>query len=405
MAASAEEANFEIDGHVKIRLLADWFSDDSFFNQLAGRSALDVESDLRLNFGASKGAWSFDAAWQVFAGYGDRIEFNRTIPGDVNFFGNGLANDDRRLFDLTSVIEEDGKFAALHRLDRVSFEYASEKTVLRIGRQAISWGNGLIYSPMDIVNPFDPTAVDTEYKSGDDMFYGQHLLDNGDDVQAAFVFRRDVVSGDPESDQGTSAVKYHGFAGESEFDVLVAEHYGETIIGIGGNHSFGGMVWRGDALLSDAESGGKVQLVTNLSYSWVWHGKNVSGVIEYYFNEFGLKDGRYDLTSILQNTELLERLARGETSTLGRNYLAGGLTIELTPLWLITPNWFWNLDDGSALLQLVSTNNLSQNVDFLGALNVPLGPSGSEFGGVATDVAGLYLSTDLSVFAQIAWYF
>jgi len=37
----------------------------------------------------------------------------------------------------------------------------------------LSWGNGLVFSPMDIVNPFDPTAVDTEYKAGDDMLYGQ----------------------------------------------------------------------------------------------------------------------------------------------------------------------------------------------------------------------------------------
>jgi hypothetical protein len=258
---------------------------------------------------------------------------------------------------------------------------------------------------MDIVNPFDPTAVDTEYKSGDDMLYGQYLRDNGDDIQAAFVFRRDIISGDPDKDESTAALKYHGISGAAEYDLLVARNYGRTTLGIGGNRSIGGAVLRGDLVVADSASGSKIQLVTNLSYSWMWGGKNVSGLVEYYFTEFGLKNGDYDLASLLQNTELLNRLARGESFTLGRHYIAGGVTIELTPLWVFTPNLFTNLEDGSALVQLVSRNSLSQNVEFLGALNIPLGPSGSEFGGIGSEMAGLYFSTDLSLFAQVAWYF
>jgi len=404
-ASQAEDADYEIGGHVKTRLLADAFPDDSVFNQLTGDNAVDVENEMRLNFSASKGSWSFDTAYQLFAGYGDRIEYSRSFPADNGFLPNRLPNDDRRLMNLTSVIEDDGKFAALHRLDRLSAGYANDKAVVRLGRQAITWGNGLFFSPMDIVNPFDPTTIDTEYKSGDDMLYGQYLRNNGHDVQAAFVFRRDVFSGDPDRDEGTAAVKYHGIAGDAEYDLLVARNYTRPTIGIGGNRSIGGAVLRGDLVIADSSSGSMVQLVTNLSYSWMWGSKNVSGVVEYYFNEFGLKDGNYDLSNLLQNTDLLERLARGESFTLGRHYIAGGLSIELTPLWVLTPNLFANLEDGSALLQIVSRNSLSQNVEFLGALNVPLGPSGSEFGGIESDMPGLYFSTDFSLFAQVAWYF
>jgi hypothetical protein len=401
----ADDADYELGGHVKTRLLADAFPDDSIFNQLTGDTAVDLENEMRLNFSASKGSWTFDTAYQLFAGYGDRIEYSRTFPGGNGIFQNRLPNDTRRLLNLTSVIEDDGKFAALHRLDRLWAGYTNDKTVVRLGRQAITWGNGLIFSPMDIVNPFDPTAIDTEYKSGDDMLYGQYLRDNGDDIQAAFVFRRDIVSGDPDADEGTAAVKYHGIVGDSEYDFLVARNYAETTLGIGGNRSIGGAVLRGDLVVADSSSGSKVQLVANLSHSWMWGGKNVSGVVEYYFTEYGLEDGNYELVNLLQNTELLKRLARGESFTLGRHYIAGGVSIELTPLWVLTPNVFANLEDGSALVQIVSRNNLSQNVEFLGALNVPLGPSGSEFGGIGSEMAGLYFSTDLSLFAQVAWYF
>jgi len=401
----AQDADYELDGHVKMRLLADTYPDDSIFNQLTGDTALDLENEMRLNFSASKGLWTFDTAYQLFAGYGDRIEYSRSFSDGDGILPDRLPNDDRRLLNLTSVIEDDEKFAALHRLDRLWVGYANDKAVVRLGRQAITWGNGLIFSPMDIVNPFDPTAIDTEYKSGDDMLYGQYLRNNGDDIQAAFVFRRDIVSGDPDPDEGTAAVKYHGVAGDAEYDLLVARNYARTTLGIGGNRSIGGAVLRGDLVIADSSSGSKVQLVANLSHAWMWGGRNVSGIVEYYFTEYGLEDGNYDLASLLQNTDLLERLARGESFTLGRHYIAGGVTIELTPLWVLAPNLFANLEDGSALVQIVSRNNLSQNVEFLGALNIPLGPSGSEFGGIVSEMAGLYFSIDLSLFAQVAWYF
>jgi len=183
----SQETEYDFGGHIKGRLLGQSFPDNSAFKQLVGSTALDIESDLRLNFEASKDRWSFDAAYQLFAGYGDRIDPTGLLPGGL---GNRLPNDDHRFFNLTATIDDDGKFVALHRLDRLSIGYTNDKAVVRLGRQALSWGNGLIFSPMDIVNPFDPTQVDTEYKAGDDMLYAQYLRDNGDDIQFSYVARR-----------------------------------------------------------------------------------------------------------------------------------------------------------------------------------------------------------------------
>ena len=131
----------------------------------------------------------------------------------------------------------------------------------------------------------------------------------------------------------------------------------------------------------------------------------MSGVLEVYHNGFGQRGGNYDPSSLAGNPELLQRLARGELYTLGRDYLALSTTIEMTPLWTLTPNLFTNLADGSALLQLVSQNNLGDNLTFLGALNLPIGPDGSEYGGIETGEPDQYFSTDLGIFVQISWYF
>ena len=187
-ATLADDTTYELTGHSKTRLLLDAFPDDSVFNESIGSTALDLESDLRINLSADKDAWSLDAAWQLYAGYGDRIELSQLAPASDFFFAGTAPSDSRRLMNLTDTIHDDDKFRALHRLDRLSVGYAADNVVLRVGRQAISWGNGLIFSPMDIVNPFDPTAVDIEYKAGDDMIYGQYLLPNTNDIQFAHVF-------------------------------------------------------------------------------------------------------------------------------------------------------------------------------------------------------------------------
>jgi hypothetical protein len=72
------------------------------------------------------------------------------------------------------------------------------------------------------------------------MLYVQYLQDNGNDMQAAYVFRRDVLTGDAKSDQATAAIKYHGFAGETEYDLLAARSYGDAVIGVGTGRGIGG---------------------------------------------------------------------------------------------------------------------------------------------------------------------
>ncbi|MGI9263172.1 MAG: hypothetical protein ACR2QR_14095, partial [Woeseiaceae bacterium] len=405
LAALADDVTTEFGGHSKTRFLADVYPENSVFYPLTGNGASSLETELRLNFAASKGAWSFDAAWQLYGAWGDRVELMRDFSGASLPGFSHLPTDDRRLMNLTDTLSDDDKFAAVHRLDRLAITYSTDNLVVRAGRQAITWGNGLVFSPMDIVNPFDPTAVDTEYKAGDDMVYGQYLLASGNDIEFAHVFRRDPTTGDTDSFVNTTAIKYHGMFGDSEFDILVADSYNDTTIGFGGNRSVGGAVVHGDVVWVDSPDGGKFQLVANVSYSWVWGGKNISGLVEYYFNEFGLPSGRYDLASLSQNTTLLNRLQRGETFTVGRHYLAGGLSIELTPLWIVTPNLFANLEDASALLQVVSRNSLSDNAEILAAINLPVGPSGSEFGGIGAVLPGTYLSSDLALFVQFAFYF
>ncbi|NOX67670.1 MAG: hypothetical protein GXP15_00645 [Gammaproteobacteria bacterium] len=401
MAGRAGETNYELNGHTKVRLLGQSFPQGSIFRDVAGATVLDSEGDLRLNFQATNGRWSFTTDYQLIALYGDGVEHNRDLSTGIGLPVERAPRDDRRLFDLTGQLGSRGKLASLQRFDRLWVGFSGEKIVLRAGRQALTWGNGLFFSPMDIVNPFDPATIDSEYKFGDDMLYAQYLKENGDDLQLAWVARRDPISGNVES---TTAVKYHRIAGDNEYDLLLARRFASTTLGIGGNRSVGGAVWRADLVLTNATDW-TVELVTNVSYSWVWSGKNVSGALEYYFNGFGLTGASHDISSLSRNPDLLARLGRGQTFSIGRNYVAAGVTIELSPLWRLTPNLFVNLSDQSALLQFVTQHNLGDNLTFLAALNFSLGPQGTEYGGIGAGRPGRYISQSGGLFAQLAWYF
>ncbi|MBD3871340.1 MAG: hypothetical protein IFK91_00285 [Acidobacteria bacterium] len=400
----AGDTTFNLGGHVKPQLIVTGYPDDSLFRDVFGSSSEDVNLDARIVLGIDHERWSFDVDYQFIVVHGDQVEFSRELPPELRLLYPHLPTDRMRLFNLTHVFTDSGKTAVLNRLDRLAVSYTSDKVVMKFGRQAISWGNGFIYTAMDIFNPFDPAAVDKEFKTGDDMLYGQYLRWNGDDLQGVMVFRRDLLTGDVEADVSSLAFKYHGMVGGGEYDTLVARHYGDTLIGAGGNHGLGGAVWNGDLVVTFTDEDTVPSLVTNLTYSWMWGGKNVSGVVEYFYNGFGQADGCYTAECLEDNPELLSRLARGELFTLGRNYLAVSAMFELHPLFLLTPNVFVNIGDPSAFLQVVFQNDLKQNLVLLSSVNLPIGAGGTEFGGLPTEIPGLYLSTGPSIFVQLAWY-
>ena len=390
-------------GHTKLRWLGSSYPDDSAYREVFGDVADDEYADLRLKFSGSYQKLSMHVDYQLIAQWGDSLD----LPGDSNsllLLPPSLPDDDQRWWDLTDTISDNQSRGAVQRLDRLNVGYTGDNAVLRVGRQAVSWGNGLIYNPVDFYNPFNPAAVDTEYKLGEDMVYGQYLLGSGSDWQGVVVQRRDR-EGRATSEQRTTALKFHSFGLDAEYDLLLAENFNEFIAGLGGVSNVGEAVLRGDITLTDARDGWVTSLVANWSWSWVWGGYNATVVLEYYYNGFGLAEDDYTPENILADRDLAQRLERGELYTIGRHHMAGSMLVELAPLVNVTTNLFANLEDGSALTLVVLEWDLAQNWQFLASAAVPLGSSGTEFGGIDTGIDDLTLAVGPSLLAQLAWYF
>jgi len=393
-------------GHVKYQYTHTDYRSDDIYAVFGGDPAQDHGLDLRLKAENRSGPWDFVAHYELLAVYGDTLDARRSLAAaGFPFTGaaSGLPDDRRRLFDLTHEITDRDRRAVVHRLDRLSVGHGGTRQTLRFGRQAVSWGNGLVFQPLDFVNPFSPIAIDKDYKTGDDMLYGQWQVGDGGDVQAIVLPRRDPATHRVEGSQSSYAVKFHTRFADVDLDLLAARHFSENLAGVGVVKSVGGAIWRMDVSYTDLEPGGSAtSLVTNLDYSWTWGGRNVYGYLEYFRSGVGETD-RANYAA--PGAELSARLSRGELFTLARDYVALGLQVELTPLFNLHTSLIANLNDGSKYRQLRGVYDWQQDVQFMAGLNLPAGERGTEYGGVPVAGSPFYVSAGRAVYLRGAFYF
>ncbi len=392
-------------GHLQYQLSETIYESDDM-DALSGHGIFtDHDIDCRWKAKKRWGRWDAEIHYELLALGGDSLNTTRALraAGLPSWAARtGLPDDDRRLFDLTHEVVNQERLLAVHRLDRLSLGYSSEHMVVRAGRYAVSWGNGLVFNPLDIFNPFSPTAVHKDYKTGDDMFYGQWVFDQGDDIQAIIVPRRDPTSSCAEDTQGSMAFKYHGIKGGFDYDLLAARHYDNTLAGIGLAKDWRGAIWRFDISVSERHEDGRATwFVTNLDRSWTWGDHNVYTYVEYFRNGVGEANKNYTKLK----TDLQERIARGELFTLGRDFLTAGVQIELTPLLQLHTSMIWNLNDGSLFCQLRATYDWTENTMITGGINLPYGSKGTEFSGSFSEAPHYFPVPDGEGYVRLSYFF
>jgi hypothetical protein len=404
-AAPANADPWQFGGHVKYQYSRTDYRADDLGALFGDDPANDNSLDLRLKAERRAGQWDFAAHYEVLALTGDSVATRHALAaagfpqrGPVS----GLPDDRTRLFDLTSQFIDEEHTVAVQRLDRLSVGYTSARASVRFGRQAMSWGNGLVFQPLDFVNPFSPFAIDKDYKTGDDLLFGEWLPTVAQELQAIIVPRRDPDTHDVESAESTFAGKYRRRFETLGLELLAARHYDENLAGASAVRSIGGAAWRLDLSVAESATEGTVLSgVTNLDYSWIWWDTNFYGFVEYFRNGFGESDA---VNYASPNPGLAARIARGELFTLARDYLALGGQVEVTPLINLFVNAVRNLNDASHVLQLRGVYDWQQNLQLMAGANLPFGDRGDEYGGIAA-APGAYAAEGRSAYARIAYYF
>jgi len=285
------------------------------------------------------------------------------------------------LFNLGSTLADHDDLEVTQRIDRLMIGYTSPELVVRLGRQALTWGSGLVFRPMDLFDPFAPNATDTDYKPGTDMAYAQYLFQGGGDLAVVAVPGRPRQGEEPTADASAFAMRLQASILGHDTEWLIGRDHGDLVAGFGVNGRLGGATWNLELVPTAVEHGRTaLSAVANVSDARTLMGRNTTLFAEYFLNGFGVRSS--DATFASLPPYLLDRLARGELFDMRRNYLAAGATIEASPLFNLSPTVIADLDDGSLYILLATTYSLHDNLMLVGGAQAPIGHRSTEFGGL-----------------------
>ena len=273
-----------------------------------------------------------------------------------------------QLVDLTwqAWAPEDGESASKDamvlrgRTDRLVLSTDAGPLTLSIGRQPISLGNGLAFTPLDLISPFFPTTVDQEYKPGvdsvtADLFFGMSTQIS---VITAYVHPETLADAEDWVVEGMAYALYaqHTFW-RNDVGLLLGEIRGDEVLGLTVASYAGPVGLHGDVtytLPDDDEEDPFLRAVVGAL--WMPRGgTSLSG--EVYHQTLGATDPD-DYLSQLST----ERYTRGELWLAGRTYASLALGQEITPLIQSNLAVIANVVEPSALVAPGITVSVSDEV-------------------------------------------
>ena len=242
------------------------------------------------------------------------------------------------------------------RTDRFFLELSAGNTELRIGRQPISFGYGLAFNPMDLIQPFGVATIDGEYKPGVDAIRG------------------DVYVG--MSTQITAALAY---VGDWSQEGLVGALHGKTTINTTEYALFSALV-RGDLVFGGGISGslGPVGVYGDITYTLPYQEKSDAFIrsdigflwrpledttitTSFYVQTLGASSPKDYLTFAQENP----RFARREIWLMGQYYGMLSVAQQITPLLGLNVATTANLADQSTMINAGISYSVSDNTSLV----------------------------------------
>ncbi len=400
IAVSAQA--LEVGGRVKVEALRNEAGPYTPEARLGHKISSEVAAQLRLEVLHNLNDWSFETAWLVDGRHGSAVEKEQELRKSYPDLAN--TGSDFGYWDLDETLVDDHEDSLSHRLDRLDLTYTKNNLVVRLGRQALTWGSGQVFHPMDLVNPFGPVATDTAYKRGTDMAYLQWLFDSGADVQFVVVPHKGRGSDDPNTGKPTQAIFGSIPGGTIQWNLLLANDRADTVLGIGATGPVGEALWNLEVSPTFVDGGNtRTAALANITYAGFWKGRNLSTFIELYHSDFG-ESGSY--TSAGLNADLSKRLRRGQLFVTGRDYLSLGATWDWTPLVQLSPTLIFNIHDKSTLFDTQLSWSVSDDIAVKAGIRVPAGGRGTEMGGLElAPGSGLFLGQQQQCFVRGELYF
>jgi len=268
------------------------------------------------------------------------------LPGD---------NLNRR-FDLETNTNRDGRVAGQLQLDRLQLSWQQDDYELRLGRQALGFGRILIFSPLDVIAPFAPDAIDTDVRPGVDAIHAARYSGLGGELGGTVVFGQQPRFN---SYLATATSNVSGF----DLLAIGGSLRDRPMLGMGAAGSLGGLGIKGEFALYRGRNVGQPEGDPDENFAigalefWYRFDNDLVMVTEFLYNGPGSANPRGYLQTA-QQAPFRENL----TYLLGRHYLLVAPSWELHPLVNLQGLMIWNLADDSLQIRPLLDISLGDNL-------------------------------------------
>lgn len=240
-------------------------------------------------------------------------------------------------------------------IDRFYYRYHQNQTSWTIGRQALDWGSGRFWQPMNLFGAFAPTELDTDFKSGVDALSAEWYPSLFSSLTWVWVAQSPEAPGQGKN----TSIHYRTQMGESSEVALIAGYVlGDPVFAVSFESDWQGMGWRLEAQQKDkGTEGNRFWWIAGIDTQF---DDGTLLTLEWHDNAFGAQHVN-EISARLTDPGLVYGL---EPHTV-RHVMGLSLQRTLSPLWQGGYSLFAALldDEPSYLHQLHAIRSLSNESD------------------------------------------
>ena len=259
--------------------------------------------------------------------------------------------------------EPDSTFSLTGRTDRLLVKLRVPHLDLTLGRQPISFGTGLFFTPLDLVNPFTPATIDSEYKPGVDAFRVDGFVGVSTRLTAVAAY-----AGDWSLEGTTFALNGQTTVGVTDLGLFYGLVQADHVIGATAVSGIGPIGIHADAAVTIPASDDEDVFFRGVLGADGRPTNTTSIFGEVYVQTFGTTD-----YSEYLNLVTSDRFARGEVWTVGLLYAGLGISQEIVPTFTANLSVLSNVLDPSAFLAPGINWSVAEEADVIAGGYIGLG--------------------------------
>ncbi len=310
-----------------------------------GESGEISSNRFRLDLSAPLGSWA-DADFSI------ADVFRYSDPPGLVLLPRDFPN--RRL-DMEKSWNDGGRYSHLLQIDRLTLRGTAFGFDWSLGRQAVGFGRVSLFSPLDIIAPFPPDALDTEVRPGvDSVRLSRYFGISGQaGLTAVFGQEQDLNSYLATIENNVDGIDLLGITGWLR---------NRPMAGLGFATEVGGMGLKAEAAHFEGTDVGKTEgdihhrfpiAAAEIDYRFE---NDLVLFAQYLYNGAGVSE-----PEDYPRAALSAPYQEGLSFLAGRHYLLAAPSYQFHPLVTASGLLIWNLGDDSFLLRPLLDISLSDN--------------------------------------------